>query len=195
MSKVVYLMGRSSAGKDTIYKKLLEQNEIPFQTVVLYTTRPIRAGETDGVEYHFTDEEGFQKLVKAGKVIEDRSYDTVQGLWRYFTVLDGELQLEEHDYLMIGTLESYEKTRDYLGEKNMIPILIDLDDGIRLQRALDRERAQEVPQYGEMCRRYLADLKDFTEEKIEQAGVTRRFVNDDLNRCLEEIMEYIKSSL
>lgn len=195
MSKVVYLMGRSSAGKDTIYKKLLEQNEIPFQTVVLYTTRPIRAGETDGVEYHFTDEEGFQNLVKAGKVIEDRSYDTVQGLWRYFTVLDGELQLEEHDYLMIGTLESYEKTRDYLGEQNMIPILIDLDDGIRLQRALDRERAQEVPQYGEMCRRYLADLKDFTEEKIEQAGVTRRFVNDDLNRCLEEIMEYIKSSL
>ena len=195
MGKVVYLMGPSSAGKDTIYKKLLDQKEISFQTVVLYTTRPIRVGETDGVEYHFTDEAGFQSLVKAGKVIEDRSYDTVQGLWRYFTVLDGELQLEKNDYLVIGTLESYEKTRDYLGENNMIPILIDLDDGIRLQRALDRERAQEIPQYGEMCRRYLADLKDFTEEKIEKAAVTRRFINDDLDRCLEEIIDYIKCNL
>ena len=61
MGKIVYLLGRSSSGKDTIYKKIMEQKEIAFHTVVLYTTRPIRDGETEGVEYHFTDEEGFQK--------------------------------------------------------------------------------------------------------------------------------------
>ena len=61
MGKIVCLMGRSSSGKDTIYKKLLQQDEVIVENIVPYTTRPIRAGEKDGVEYHFTDEEGFQK--------------------------------------------------------------------------------------------------------------------------------------
>ena len=191
MGKIVYLLGRSSSGKDTIYKKIMEQKEIAFHTVVLYTTRPIRDGETEGVEYHFTDEEGFQKLKQAGKVIEDRTYNTIQGLWRYFTVLEGALSLDKYDYLMIGTLESYTKTKEYLGQDKLVPILIDLDDGERLQRALDRERTQEVPQYEEMCRRYLSDVQDFSEKKIAEAGIVRRFINDDLERCFAEIMTYL----
>ena len=50
MGKIFYVMGKSASGKDTIYKELRER--IPeLKTVVLYTTRPIRAGETNGVEY------------------------------------------------------------------------------------------------------------------------------------------------
>jgi len=192
MGKIVYLLGKSSSGKDTLYKRILEQQEVLFHTVVLYTTRPIRAGETEGVEYHFTDEDGFQALKNAGKVIEDRTYNTVQGLWRYFTVLEDTLALENENYLMIGTLESYRKTKEYLGQDKLLPIFIDLDDGERLQRALDRERTQEVPQYEEMCRRFLADGKDFSEEKIADAGIKKRFINDDLDRCFQEIMEYLK---
>jgi len=192
MGKIVYLMGKSSSGKDTIYKKLLEQQELSFHTVVLYTTRPIRAGERDGVEYHFTDEAGFQRQRQEGRVIEDRTYHTVQGLWRYFTVVEeGAFQADEN-YLMIGTLESYEKVRAYFGQERMVPVFIDLDDGERLQRALDRERAQEAPQYEEMCRRFLADAQDFSEEKIAAADIKKRFVNNDLGRCLSEITEYVK---
>ena len=192
MGKIVYLMGKSSSGKDTIYKKLLEQKEFLFRTVVLYTTRPIRAGETDGVEYHFTDEVGFQKLHGEGKVIEDRIYHTVQGEWRYFTVAREEDFRTGDNFLMIGTLESYEKVRAYFGRERMVPVFIDLDDGVRLQRALDRERAQEVPQYEEMCRRFLADVQDFSEDKIEAAGIERRFENEKLEGCLSEIIEYIR---
>lgn len=192
MGKIVYLMGKSSSGKDTIYKRLLGAKEFRFHTVVLYTTRPIRAGERDGVEYHFTDEAGFQRLQREGKVIEDRVYHTVQGIWRYFTVMEDNKFQDQENYLMIGTLESYEKVREYFGEERMVPILIDLDDGERLQRALDRERTQEVPQYEEMCRRFLADVRDFSEEKIMQADIKKRFLNDDLERCLSEISEYIK---
>ncbi len=195
MGKIVYLMGKSSSGKDTVYKKLLKQNELLFHTVVLYTTRPIRAGETDGVEYHFTDEAGFQQLLQEGKVIEDRVYHTVQGIWRYFTVAEKKNFRTEDNYLMIGTLESYEKVRAYFGKDKMIPIFIDLDDGVRLQRALDRERAQDVPQYGEMCRRFLADEQDFSEERITAAGIKKRFVNNKLEGCLLEIIEYIKEEL
>lgn len=73
----------------------------------------------------------------------------------------------------------------------MLPIMIELDDGIRLQRALNRELAQDAPKYEEMCRRFLADSEDFAEEKIQEAEVTARFENDDLDRCLKEIRTYI----
>ena len=195
MGKIVYLMGKSSTGKDTIFKELLKAGTVGLKTIVPYTTRPIRAGEQDGVEYFFTDEEGFQRLLQSGKMIEERAYHTVHGVWRYFTVDDGQIQLDSQSYIMIGTLESYQNMKKYFGEENLLPVLIELDDGIRLQRALDRERQQEHPKYEEMCRRYLADSDDFSEEKIAEAGIARRFYNDDLQRCLGEIVEYIKENL
>lgn len=195
MGKIVYLMGKSSTGKDTLYKLLLETKENKLCTIVPYTTRPIRAGEQDGVEYIFTDEEGFKKLKEDGKLIEERAYHTCMGLWRYFTVNDEQMDLSRNNYLMIGTLESFVKTREFFGEEAMLPVLIELDDGVRLQRALEREKAQEQPKYNEMCRRFLADAEDFSEEKIRKAGIVRRFINNDLQECLQEIMLYLKESL
>lgn len=195
MGKIVYLMGKSSTGKDTIYKKLLQENSFGLQRVIPYTTRPIRIKEQDGIEYFFTDEEGFENLLKSGKVIEHRAYHTYHGLWRYFTVDDGQFHLQEHSYIGIGTLESFESTRNYFGKKNVIPVLIELDDGVRLQRALDRERKQDNPKYEEMCRRFLSDSEDFSEEKIKKAGIARRFYNGNLVKCLQEIKEYILEQL
>lgn len=194
MSKIVCLMGKSSTGKDTIFKELLNGGTIKYKTIVPYTTRPIREGEENGVEYFFTDENGFQGLKAQGKIIEHREYHTCHGLWRYFTVDDGQFEsggTDERNYIMIGTIESFCKLKDYFGEDKILPVMIELDDGIRLQRALDRERKPENQKYEEMCRRFLADSADFSEEKIREAGITRRFCNDDLHRCLGEIQEYI----
>ena len=195
MGKIVCLMGRSSSGKDTIYKKLLQQDEVIVENIVPYTTRPIRAGEKDGVEYHFTDEEGFQKLLGAGSVIEARAYHTRLGLWRYFTVADERVDLERCSYMMITTLEAYEQIQKFYGADRVLPVLIELDDGIRLQRALDREKAQDQPKYEEMCRRFLADAEDFSEERIRQAGIVKRFYNNDLEECLEEITGYLSDNI
>ena len=191
MGKIVYLMGKSSTGKDTIFKRLLEDKALRLKNIVPYTTRPIRDGEKNGEEYFFTDEENYLRLKEQGKIIEDRVYNTFHGLWRYFTVDDGQVRQPAQNYLMIGTLESYLKLKDYFGADRMLPIMIELDDGIRLQRALNRELSQDAPKYEEMCRRFLADSADFAEEKIREAEVTARFENDDLDRCLQEIRIYI----
>lgn len=196
MGKIVYLMGKSSTGKDTIYKRLLTHPGLELKTIVPYTTRPIRVKEADGVEYHFTDEDGFQNLQQAGKVIEQRAYHTYHGLWRYFTVDDGQIDLTKGNYIYIGTLESFNSTVKYFGREYLVPVLIELDDGVRLQRALDREKKQEYPKYEEMCRRFLADSEDFSEEKIAEAEIGKaRFYNDDLDKCVEEIVSYINRSL
>ncbi len=195
MGKIVYLCGKSSSGKDTIYKELLEKETLKLKTIVPYTTRPVRVGERDGVEYFFTDEEGFQKLLGDGKIIEHREYHTVHGLWRYFTADDGQIDLEAGDYIVIGTLEGYEKMKAYFGAEALCPVLIELDDGERLRRALSRESKQEHPRYEEMCRRFLADSVDFGEDKIQAAGITRRFQNDHLAQCLKEVEAYIWQDL
>lgn len=194
MGKIIYLMGKSSSGKDTIFKELLKSGTVVLETIVPYTTRPIRAGEQNGVEYYFTDEEGFQSLMEQGKVIEERAYHTFHGLWRYFTVDDGQIQLDKHNYVMIGTLEAYLKMKEYFGGEKLLPVLIELDDGVRLQRALDREKEQKFPKYEEMCRRFLADSADFADEKIREAEINRKFYNDDLKHCLQEIIDYIQAN-
>ena len=193
MGKIYYIMGKSSSGKDTIYKRLREM--LPeYRTIVLYTTRPIRTGEQHGVEYFFVGEEELQKLTEEGRVIELRAYDTKLGVWKYFTVDDDQIDLENHHYLVIGTLQSYECLKNYFGEDVIQPIYIEVDDGERLQRALDRERSQDTPQYAEMCRRFLADSTDFSEENVAKAGIGKRFNNQNLEQCIQEILGYLEKN-
>ena len=195
MAKIFYLMGKSSSGKDTIYKKLIQNENLSLKKIVLYTTRPIRAGEQNGEEYYFVSEKEMQLMQEAGKVIELRTYHTCLGKWHYFTADDENIKVDETDYIMIGTIESFLKTKAYYGADKVIPIMIALDDGIRLQRALDREKGQDQPKYSEMCRRFLADEADFSPEKKEEAGIEKEFINENLEQCLKEIEEYIKSCL
>ena len=191
MGKIYYVMGKSSSGKDTIYKKLMEAHP-RFRTIVPYTTRPIREGERDGVEYFFVDGERLREMQEAGQVIEVRSYDTKCGIWTYFTADDGQIDLNAHDYLVIGTLVSYQALREYFGERKMVPVYIEVEDGLRLARAVERERRQAEPKYQELCRRFLADSEDFSEDNLRKAGIERRFENLDLDACLEEINRYIE---
>lgn len=193
MGRIFCIVGKSSSGKDTIYKKLLINPILQLKRIVLYTTRPIRAGEQEGVEYYFTKVEVMKRLQEDSKIIECRSYNTVYGIWYYFMVKDGQIDLAQNNYLVIGTLESYTKIRDYFGQNKVVPIYIDLDDGERLTRALQREKKQREPKYEEMCRRFLADAKDFSIEKLEQAGITKHFYNNNLNACLSDITTYILS--
>ena len=190
MGKIYYVMGKSASGKDTIYKRLVK--ELPeLGTVRMYTTRPIRDGETNGVEYIFTDEKQLQAMKDAGKVIECRTYDTIYGPWSYFTADDGQIDLGSGSYLMMGTLESYEKLCSYYGAEVMVPLYIHVEDGERLQRALNREKTQKVPKYAEKCRRFLADEKDFAKERLDQCGIRKQYENTGLEPCIEEIIKDI----
>ena len=191
MGKIYCVMGKSSSGKDTVYKKLKEQYK-EFRLIVPYTTRPIREGEKDGVEYYFVDPEQFRAMKEDGKVIESRSYNTKCGIWTYFTADDGQIDLSAADYLLIGTLVSYQALREYFGEEAIVPVYLEVEDGLRLARALERERRQEKPKYAEMCRRFLADEEDFSEEKLIKSGITERFGNEDFTECLNKIQRYIE---
>ena len=195
MGKIFCVMGKSATGKDTIYQRLLNESNLDLKRIIPYTTRPIREGEEEGREYHFCTEDDVVRMEKEGRVVELRAYNTVYGVWKYFTVDDGNIQLEKENYLLIGTLEAYTKIRDYFGKEKVLPIYIEVEDGDRLLRAISREKSQDVPKYEEMCRRFLADAKDFSEEKLMAAGIEKRFINEELSDTITKVENYIKSEM
>lgn len=191
MGKIFYLMGKSASGKDTIYSRLMSDQGLRLCPIVMYTTRPPRFGEQEGKQYHFVTEETMAALSACGKVVESRCYDTACGKWYYFTVDDGSIDLHQGSYLAIGTLESFQKLQAYYGTADVIPVYIEVNDRDRLYRAWQREQNQESPDYGEMCRRFLADQDDFSEEKLLEAGILYRFANTDAGKCTQEIKSFI----
>ena len=62
MGKIFCIMGKSSSGKDSIYRQIMEENELSLKPIIPYTTRPVRMGEKDGREYHFCSEETVGEL-------------------------------------------------------------------------------------------------------------------------------------
>jgi len=65
---LVVISGPSGVGKTTVCERLLERDE--FERVITATTRAPRAGERDGEDYYFLDEEGFDRWIAEGRFLE-----------------------------------------------------------------------------------------------------------------------------
>ena len=194
MTNLFYIMGKSATGKDTIYKKIKE--ELDINEYILYTTRPMRTGEKNGVDYFFVTEEDIKNYRLRNKVIESRTYQTVHGPWTYATIADEQLN-KEGNILTVGTLESYNKIKEYYANNEntrILPIYIKIDEQERRNRAIQREQKQEKPKFEEMERRLKADNIDFSKEKIEASGIGKNetFENYNLDECVNKIVNYIK---
>ena len=192
MAKIFCIMGKSSSGKDTIYRKLLKDKKLALKKIITYTTRPMRDGEKEGVQYFFRTKDEMDAFEKQSRLVEKRVYHTILGDWYYFTVDDGQVE-KDGNYVIITTLDQFAQIRKYWKKDCVLPIYIEVDDGERLKRALRREMSQEKPQYEEMCRRFLADNKDFSKENLEAAKVDRVFENRTLTETVETISSYILS--
>lgn len=73
MARVFVITGPSGVGKGTLIRGLMER--LPqLELSVSATTRAPRAGEQDGVEYHFLTREEFDRKVSAGEFVEHADY-------------------------------------------------------------------------------------------------------------------------
>lgn len=201
MSNLIYIMGKSATGKDTIYQRL--KDEIDTNVYVPYTTRPRREGEQEGKEYYFTERKKLEELQEQGKIMERRDYNVINSkgekdIWTYATVADSQWDTQG-DFLSIGTLESYTKIVEYLDKHpekkiNMVPVYIAIDEQEREKRARKREEFQKKPNYEEMERRLKADNIDFSKENLKKAGILDKqtFQNYNLDKCVQSIIKYIQ---
>ncbi len=191
MSRIFCIVGKSSTGKDTLYKKIMEIDGEKLTAVVPCTTRPMRVNERDGVDYNFFSIEEMKKLEEEGKLIEKREYFTTQGLWVYFT-----LKFDVHentDYILITTLEGAKGLIEYYGSDLVHVVYLYVDDKTRLLRYIQRESKQPNPDYAEVCRRFLADKEDFSEGNLRVFKNLHPIdTNADLDKCIEEWKKIFK---
>jgi len=179
------LIGKSGSGKDTIYKEILKEADKHLVPLIPYTTRPRRADEIEGLNYHFVTEEQLACFQQQGRVMECRQYHTVQGIWSYFTL---QFDLEkDSDYILITTLEGVDNIVRQYGAEIVHVVYLYIDDKERLLRCIQRESQQSGPNYAEVCRRFLADQQDFSEEKLKRCvHVHSVNTNQPLSQCIQQ---------
>jgi guanylate kinase len=195
MGMIFCIIGKSGSGKDTVFQMLKNIPELSLRGIVTYTTRPRRDYETDGEQYRFITEETLADFRREGKVIEQRRYDTVRGIWYYCTLDDGQIDTSKGNYIVISTPEAFASLRERFGRDKVMPVYLEVEDGERLKRALEREMKSERPDYNEMCRRFLADSADFSEVKLREYGITKRYDNDTLENCIAKIVSDMRASI
>ena len=176
--KMVVISGPSGAGKSTVCRKILEDPRVQFS--VSATTRPMRAGEVDGRDYHFLDADAFRAKVAAGEFIE---YASVHG--NMYGTLRGPMQaaLDEGRHVLLeidvqGALQIKDQGIEGLH------VFIAPPSFEELRRRLVG-RATEAP---EVVERRLAKAEDEYRERVKYDHVV---VNDDLDTCVAEVRALI----
>ncbi len=175
--------GPSGAGKGTLIQALVDR--VPeLEVAVSATTRPLRPGETDGVEYHFLTEAEFMRRVEADEFIEHVAY--VSGK-RYGSLRSELDRIAGHGRVCVLELELEGALRiqEELADSVTIFIAADVDE---LERRL-RERATEsTGEIGERIR--------LAREQLEQAHRFRYMVrNDDVRRAIEVLVAIVACEL
>lgn len=168
---IYVFMGKSSVGKDHIVKELLKSNP-NVKLAVSHTTRPMRNGETNGLEYHFIDKKTFLKRQQNGYFIETRKYDTFdtsgnKDTWYYGLSYDALKDSKNKDYIVILDLKGLNELVGALKDDNIEIIYIKADRTIRIGRALNREGKMNTKQIKEVERRFVADDIDFPDSLLE----------------------------
>ena len=102
-------------------------------------------------------------------------------------------KMDKGDFVLISTLEGFEKISRFYGANKVVPLYIEVDDMTRIERSLKREKEQKNPCVSEVCRRFLADEKDFSKENLKRLNITDKIVNDSVENALREIVLRIKS--
>lgn len=163
--KLVFIMGRSSSGKNTFAEILLEDKR--FEELIMHTSRPKRTENEKGYKFHNT--ETFIKMKENGNFVETRSYNTNLGIWHYGTTKEdifNALNKGKIPVITSGTPEMYFNIKSSL-ENLDIEILVcylKVEDKELLTRAINREQCRLNPDYKEVCRRFLSDSVDYAEE-------------------------------
>lgn len=149
--KIIALFGESASGKDTIQKLLTEKYPLTFNPIISCTTRPKRDNEEEGIDYYYLTNEQFAENVLNGEMLEATSFND----WFYGT----RLQELNKDKINVGVF-NIEGIECLLQDNRLevYPVYIYATDKIRLLRSLSREKN---PNCHEICRRFLADEKDF----------------------------------
>lgn len=179
----VVVVGKTCSGKSTIVNKLV--SIYGFQRIITYTTRIIRKGEKDGIDYHFISNEDFLKKINEGFFAEWKKYETEFGTWYYGTALE-DLENAEDNMVVILTPQGYRDVCKKL-KKKPICIYIYANNSIIKKRLLSRGDDEN-----EAERRLREDNKDFKDFEYEADKIFYNNSNTAINAVVERIINFVR---
>lgn len=192
MKKIITLTGCSASGKDTLLNMIIWYNK-NILPIISTTTRPMRKGEKEGVNYYFKDK------IDLDSLIEYREYKTVNGIYFYgIEKKEIENKLKQSNTLIvILDYRGLKAMREYC-LKNNIKIesyYIQVPLKTRLYRSLKREELEypDDEHYLEICRRAIADNEEVEIAKYDkEIKVINNKTNIDFLKNILNISESVE---
>lgn len=183
MYKIIALIGEAGTGKDTIMQNILKKHPLTFNEIISCTTRPMREGEVEGVNYYYLTPEEFAHKVLNAEMLEATSFND----WFYGTSYDA----LRSNCLNIGVFNP-DGIRAMQGMPgiDVVVFRISCSDKTRLLRQLNRE---ENPNVDEIIRRYKTDKEDFYDLEFSYKEVKNEN-KEDLDFATEWIMSQLGTS-
>lgn len=187
--KIFALLGYMSVGKDTILKQVLKDID-DVKPIISTTTRPMRKGETEGVEYYFIDDIEFFR--RGTDFVEQRIYHTKvkengvekNATWRYGIE---RMELEKDDYLIvIVDSVGYKELKNYVGNNKIVPIFISAPQEELKARALARGDLE-----AEVDRRLKDDYERFMDFRVRTVYHEVKNTNGRLEEAIKEVENII----
>ena len=187
--KIFALLGYMGVGKDTILKQVLKDID-DVKPIISTTTRPMRKGETEGVEYYFIDDTEFFR--RGTDFVEQRIYHTKvkengvekDATWRYGIE---RMELEKDDYLIvIVDSVGYKELKNYVGNNKIVPIFISAPQEELKARALARGDLE-----AEVDRRLKDDYERFMDFRVRTVYHEVKNTNGRLEEAIKEVEDII----
>ena len=187
--KIFALLGYMGVGKDTILKQVLKDID-DVKPIISTTTRPMRKGETEGVEYYFIDDTEFFR--RGTDFVEQRIYHTKvkengvekEATWRYGIE---RAELEKDDYLIvIVDSVGYKELKNYVGNNKIVPIFISAPQEELRTRALARGDLE-----AEVDRRLKDDYERFMDFRVRTVYHEVKNTNGRLEEAIKEVENII----
>lgn len=191
--KLILLIGCMASGKDTILNRLLEETKA--EGIVSFTSRPMRAKETNGVEYNFVTKEEMLLLEEQNKLLEFKEYKVANGDTWYYGLPNNWLNDENKDKTFItivdikGMLQIKKHLKSYK-HANITTIFIDAEEETRKQRAFKRDNITDIKRQ-EIERRIEKDREEVDKYKRVCDYIMRNESKEDLEWNINKIKEII----
>lgn len=182
MYKIIALIGEAGSGKDTIMRNVLKVRP-GLHEIVSCTTRPMREGEKEGVNYFYLTKEAFAEKVINGEMFEATSFNG----WFYGTAK----QSMDETVVNIGVFNP--EGIEALLESNEVDVTVyyvRATDKNRLLRQLNRENNPDVD---EIIRRFKADREDFCELDFDYIKLPNNTL-DDMDAAVRMILGQLQTS-
>ena len=180
--KLILLIGCMASGKDTILKEMI--NEGYAEPVISHTSRPMRKGEKDDIEYHFVSAEEMLKMKENNEFIEFKSYKAANNEKWYYGVNKNSLEKGlSKNYILIVDITGMRQIKEYFkDDKNMeiTTIFLDVDKETRRKRAIRRDD-MTLEKVKEIERRLEADDKEVYPFKEECDLILQNTNEEDFN--------------